>query len=151
MSPLPSNDPPRLRWSAAARLLALAAGLIALGAGGALAQSANSLDALSVSKASSGRTVVKFTLKSPLPNPPAGFAIANPPRIALDFPDTANGLGKTVQDVGDPALRSVNVVQAGNRTRVVFNLNKPQTYETQIEGNTVVVTLTDQPGAAATV
>src|SRR5207237_8334740 len=63
----------------------------------------------------------------------------------------ANGLGKTVQDVGDPALRSVNVVQAGNRTRVVFNLNKPQAYETQIEGNTVVVTLADQPGAAATV
>ncbi|HUH92630.1 MAG TPA: type IV pilus secretin PilQ [Casimicrobiaceae bacterium] len=151
MSPLPSTDPRRLRWSAAARLLALVAGLIALGAGGALAQSANSLDALSVSKASSGRTVVKFTLKSPLPNPPAGFAIANPPRIALDFPDTANGLGKTVQDVGDPALRSVNVVQAGNRTRVVFNLNKPQSYETQVEGNTVVVTLADQPGAAATV
>jgi type IV pilus assembly protein PilQ len=150
MSPLPSIDPQRLRWSAA-RLLALAAGVLALGAGGALAQSANSLDALSVSKASSGRTVVKFTLKSPLPNPPAGFAIANPPRIALDFPDTANGLGKTVQDVGDPALRSLNVVQAGNRTRVVFNLNKAQTYETQLEGNTVVVTLTDQPGAAATV
>jgi len=151
MSPLASTDPQRSRGFAAARLLALAVGLIALGAGGALAQSANSLDALSVSKASSGRTVVKFTLKSPLPNPPAGFAIANPPRIALDFPDTANGLGKTVQDVGDPALRSVNVVQAGNRTRVVFNLNKPQSYETQVEGNTVIVTLADQPGAAATV
>jgi type IV pilus assembly protein PilQ len=90
-------------------------------------------------------------MKAPLANPPAGFAIQNPPRIALDFPDTANGLGKTVQDIGDPALRSVNVVQAGNRTRVVFNLNKPQSYETQIEGNTVVVTLADQPGATATV
>jgi type IV pilus assembly protein PilQ len=56
-----------------------------------------------------------------------------------------------VQEVGDPALRSVNVVQAGNRTRVVFNLNKPQSYETQIQGNTVVVTLADQPGATATV
>ena len=151
MSPLPSTDPQRSRGSAAARFLALMASLIALAAGGAIAQSANSLDALSVSKASSGRTVVKFTLKSPLPNPPAGFAIANPPRIALDFPDTANGLGKTVQDVGDPALRSVNVVQAGNRTRVVFNLNKPQTYETRVEGNTVVVTLADQGGAAASV
>jgi len=151
MSPLPSIGSHRFGWLARARALALAAGLVALGAGSALAQSANSLDSLSVSKASSGRTVVKFTLKAPLPNPPAGFAIANPPRIALDFPDTANGLGKTVQDIGDPALRSVNVVQAGNRTRVVFNLNKPQTYETQVEGNTVVVTLADQPGAAATV
>jgi type IV pilus assembly protein PilQ len=132
-------------------MVALFAALVALGSGSVFAQSANSLDSLTVSKASSGRTVVKFTLKTPLANPPAGFAIQNPPRIALDFPDTANGLGKTVQDIGDPALRSVNVVQAGNRTRVVFNLNKPQSYETQIEGNTVVVTLADQPGAAATV
>jgi type IV pilus assembly protein PilQ len=46
-------------------------------------------------------------------------------------------------------LRSVNVVQAGNRTRVVFNLNKPQTFDTQIEGNTVLVTLTEQAGLAA--
>jgi len=149
MSPLPSTGSKRFRWQARAGMFALLAGFLALGAGSALAQTTNSLDALSVSKASSGRTVIKFTLKAPLSNPPAGFAIANPPRIALDFPDTGNGLGKTVQDVGDPALRSVNVVQAGNRTRVVFNLNKPQSYETQIEGNTVLVTLTDQPSAAA--
>jgi type IV pilus assembly protein PilQ len=151
MSPLPSNGSKRFRWQARASVIAFLAGLVALGAGNALAQAPNSLDALSVSKASSGRTVVKFTLKAPLANPPAGFSIANPPRIALDFPDTGNGLGKTVQDIGDPTLRSVNVVQAGNRTRVVFNLNKPQSYETQIEGNTVLVTLSDQPGAAATV
>jgi type IV pilus assembly protein PilQ len=115
----------------------------------AAAQTSNSMDGLTVSKGSSGRTVVKFTLKSPLANPPAGFAINNPPRIALDFPDTLNGLGKTIQEVGDPALRNVNVVQAGNRTRVVFNLNKPQSFETQVEGNTVLVTLTDSAGVAA--
>ena len=151
MSPLPLTGSQRLRGCVRAHMLALVAAFLALGAGGAFAQSVNSLDSLSVSKAPSGRTVVRFTMKAPLANPPAGFAIQNPPRIALDFPDTANGLGKTVQDIGDPALRSVNVVQAGNRTRVVFNLNKPQSYETQIEGNTVVVTLADQPGATATV
>ena len=99
---------------------------------------------MTVSKGSSGRTIVKFVLKNPLANPPAGFAIATPPRIALDFPDTANGLGATQRNVEDVALRSVNVVQAGNRTRVVFNLNRPQTFETQLEGNAVLVTLIDQ-------
>jgi type IV pilus assembly protein PilQ len=123
---------------------------VALGAGPVSAQTGNSIDSLSVSKASSGRTVVKFTLKAPLANPPAGFAISNPPRIALDFPDTGNGLGRTAQEIGDPALRSLNVVQAGNRTRVVFNLNKPQSFETQMEGNTIVVTLTDQAAGTAT-
>jgi len=130
-------------------MAAFAAILFAIGIGQALAQSPNSIDGLSISKASSGRTVVKFTLKAPLANPPAGFSINNPPRIALDFPDTGNGLGRTSQEVGDPALRSVNVVQAGNRTRVVFNLNRPQSFDTQVDGNTVIVTLSEQAGLAA--
>jgi type IV pilus assembly protein PilQ len=150
MSPLPATDSPRFRYRTRTAFLALCAAIIAFGAAPAIAQMGNSIDALSVSKASSGRTVVKLTLKAPLPNPPAGFAISNPPRIALDFPDTGNGLGRSAQEIGDPALRSVNVVQAGNRTRVVFNLNKPQSFETQLDGNTVLVTLADQGAGAAT-
>ncbi len=111
--------------------------------GAAFAQT-NSIDSLTVSKGSSGRTIVRFTLKSPPANPPAGFAIATPPRIALDFLDTSNGLGTTQRAIDDVALRSANIIQAGNRTRVVFNLNRPQTFETQVEGNAVVVTLFDQ-------
>ena len=149
MSPVPSITLNRPRWRAWGGAAALGAALVILGIGQALAQAANSIEGLTVSKGSSGRTVVRFTLKAPLANPPAGFAINNPPRIALDFPETGNGLGRSAQEVGDVALRSVNVVQAGNRTRVVFNLNKPQTFETQIEGNSVVVTLTEQAGLAA--
>ena len=111
--------------------------------GAAYAQT-NSIDSLTVSKGASGRTIVRFTLKNAPANPPAGFAIATPPRIALDFLDTANGLGTTQRAIEDVALRSVNVIQAGNRTRVVFNLNRPQTFETQVEGNNVLVTLFDQ-------
>ncbi|MDH5246669.1 MAG: type IV pilus secretin PilQ [Betaproteobacteria bacterium] len=118
--------------------------LMLLGAGPVSAQGTNSIEAMTVSKGVSGRTIVKFVLRNALANPPAGFAIATPPRIALDFPDTANGLGVAQRNVEDVALRSVNVVQAGNRTRVVFNLNRPQTYETQLEGNAVLVTLIDQ-------
>ena len=122
----------------------LLAALALAGSGAALAQSANSIDALTVSKGSSGHTIVKFTLKSAPANPPAGFAIANPPRIALDFLDTGNGLGAAQRTIDDPSLRSLNVIQAGSRTRVVFNLNKPQTFQTSVEGNTVLVTLFDQ-------
>jgi type IV pilus assembly protein PilQ len=150
MSPLPATDSMRFRCRARTVFFALCAVIVAFGAASANAQTGNSIDSLTVSKASSGRTVIKFTLKAPLPNPPAGFSISNPPRIALDFPDTGNGLGRSAQEIGDPALRSVNVVQAGNRTRVVFNLNKPQSFETQLEGNTVLVTLTDQGAGAAT-
>jgi type IV pilus assembly protein PilQ len=113
-------------------------------AGLASAQAGNSLDGVTVSRASSGRVVVRFQLKTPPANPPASFAIQNPPRIALDFLDTGNGLGATQRTVDEAALRSLNVIQAGNRTRVVFNLNKPQSFDTQVEGNSVIVTLNDQ-------
>ena len=111
--------------------------------GMALAQTTNSLDQVSVTRGSSGKTIVRFQLKSPPANPPAGFSVQSPPRIALDFLDTTNGMGVTQREVAEPALRSLNVIQAGNRTRVVFNLNKPQTFETAVEGNVVLVTLTD--------
>ena len=110
----------------------------------AFAQGGNSIDAVTVSKGTSGNTIVKFTLKSPPANPPAGFAIASPPRIALDFLDTGNSLGSNQRTVDDASLRSLNVIQAGTRTRVVFNLNKPATFQTQVEGNNVLVTLYDQ-------
>jgi type IV pilus assembly protein PilQ len=119
--------------------------MMALAASGAAyGQAANSIDSMTVSKGTSGRTIVRFVLKNAPANPPAGFAIATPPRIALDFPDTGNGLGTTQRAVDDPSLRSVNVIQAGNRTRVVFNLNRPQTFETQVDGNAVLVTLIDR-------
>jgi len=149
MSPLSSTQPKLSRARAWGSRIALSAAFVLFVVGQAFAQTSNSIDSVTVSKGSSGRTVIKFTLKAPLANPPAGFAINNPPRIALDFPDTGNALGRTAQEVGDPALRSLNVVQAGNRTRVVFNLNKPQSFETQLEGNSVLVTLTDQAGVTA--
>jgi type IV pilus assembly protein PilQ len=130
--------------------LARLAGLAVLAAAGAaFAQMSNSIDQVSVTRGASGFTVVRFSMKAPPPNPPAGFAIASPPRIALDFMDTANALKTNQRAVDDPALRSLQFVQAGNRTRVVFNLNKPQTFDTKIEGNDVVVTLADSSTATA--
>ncbi len=125
-------------WAAFVALAAL------LASGAALAQATNSIDAVAVARGTSGNTILRFTLKSPPANPPAGFAIASPARIALDFLDTTNGLGATQRTIDDPALRSLNLVQAGNRTRVVLNLNRPQTFSTAIEGNAVLVTLYDQ-------
>jgi type IV pilus assembly protein PilQ len=122
---------------------ALAAACV-LAAGTAAAQGSNSIDQVTVSKGTSGNTIVRFQMKAPPPNAPAGFSIASPPRIALDFLDTANAIGATQRTIDDPALRSFNVIQSGNRTRVVFNLNKPQTFNTTVEGNAVLVTLMDQ-------
>lgn len=95
--------------------------------------------------------VVKVELKNPVAKPPIGFSITNPARIALDFAGTANATGKGVQDIGLGDVRNVNVVQAGERSRLVFNLARTLNYATTIEGNTVIVTINSSGGLATAV
>ena len=84
----------------------------------ASAQTSNSLEQVTVTRASSGKTVVRFVLKAPPVNPPAGFSVQSPPRIALDFLDTANGMGVTQREIAEPALRisyQLSLPESGTR------------------------------------
>lgn len=108
----------------------------------------NAIESISTNQ-QGANVIVKITLKKPVEQPPVGFSIANPARIALDFAGTANATGVTAQEVGLGDVRNVNVVQAGARSRVVFNLKRPLNYATVIEGNAVVVTI-DGSGSVAT-
>ncbi|KXS33613.1 MAG: secretin [Candidatus Gallionella acididurans] len=113
-------------------------------AGYAQAETQNSITALNVDTGN-GTTVIKVKLDQPLAGLPAGFSINTPPRIAFDFPNTVNGLGKSSQEFNNGDLRSANIVQAGNRTRLVVNLNQMLAYETKLDGNSLVITLHDKP------
>jgi len=101
----------------------------------------NSLDALNVA-AQGGRVIVRLTTKQPLTAPPASFTVAQPARIAFDFPSTANGLGRTSQEINEGELRGMSMVQVGDRTRLVLNLRNMVTYETQLDGNNLNIVLT---------
>lgn len=101
---------------------------------------ANSIDNLQVNQ-SEGVTMLKLTMKQPLAAVPVSFSIANPARIAFDFPDTANNLGRSAQVVNQGEIRSVNVVQVGDRTRLVLNLNRMLPYESRVEGSVLYVTM----------
>ena len=138
-----------ITFSARHAMLAL---IFALAGSGASAQSVNSIEAVNVSSQQGGKIIVKVTLKNPPANPPAGFMINNPPRIAFDFPNTSNAMGRSLQDVNEGDLRKINVVQAGNRTRMVLELAKSATYDIQIDGKSLLITLqgTATASAAAT-
>ncbi len=107
----------------------------------AQAETQNRITALSVTEADSGATVIKVEMAEPMSSAPAGFTISIPARIALDFPNTANGLGRSVQNFAAGDLRSANIVQAGARTRLVINLNQMLAYDTRLDGNNVLITL----------
>lgn len=97
----------------------------------------------SVSVAQQGNDVaVRIDLKEPLAVAPPGFSVASPAKIALDFQATANALGKNSQLVNQGDLRSMNIVQVGDRTRMVLNLQRNMNYKTRLEGKSLYVTLT---------
>lgn len=100
----------------------------------------NSIESMTVAQ-QGGVLNVKLTFKEPLTAPPPGFSVASPARIALDFANTTNGLGKTSQLYNEGELRSANVVQAEGRTRLVLNLNQAMTYVPTIDGNSLLLVL----------
>ena len=114
----------------------------------ALAQTPpNSVDAFAVSQ-QGGKVIVKLTLKQALKAQPGSFTVANPARIAIDLPNTVNGLGRNSQSIGEGELVSMNMVQAGERTRMVLNLSQLVSYDTQIDGKNLMVILASAPAAS---
>lgn len=93
----------------------------------------------------SGVEVIRIETAEPLSAVPAGFTIQSPARIALDFPGVVNGIGRSALDIGQGNIRSANVVQAGDRTRVVINLKQPSTYQAKLEGKTLLLVLDGAP------
>ena len=104
-------------------------------------QPSNAIEAVNVAQ-QGYEIALRIDMKEPLSAPPPGFSVANPAKIALDFQSTANGLGKNSQVFNQGDLRSMNVVQVGDRTRLVLNLVKNLNYKTRIDGKSLYVTLT---------
>jgi len=88
-----------------------------------------------------GLEVVKIDLSEALTAVPTGFSIQSPARIALDFPGVVSAMGRSAVDINQGNLKSVSVIQAGDRTRVVLNLKQYTSYKTQIQGKSLYVSL----------
>lgn len=103
----------------------------------------NGLESLQVSKSGSSM-VFKIGLRDPLAAPPSSFSIANPARLVFDLPATDNSLGFNSKAINDGGVRSLNVIQAGDRSRLVLNLEKSLRFETRQEGKFLTVMLFDE-------
>jgi type IV pilus assembly protein PilQ len=122
----------------AGRLLAATA----LWMAGLCAASAQGSAIQSVSSAVQGQNIVlKVELSSPLTQVPNSFTVTNPARIALDLPGVSNALGKNLVEIGQADLRSVAVVQAGERSRLVLNLRQPMQHKAELSGSALLITL----------
>ena len=109
----------------------------------------NKIISLDFSSLPGGRVVIRVKTALPLSNPPAGFALSNPARVALDFPKVANGLGKSSIEAGQGVLKNVSLAKAKDRTRLVLNLTKNVGFDTVLEGDEVKITLQANETSAA--
>lgn len=96
------------------------------------------------------RVSITITTTRPLTNPPAGFTLQTPPRIALDFPNTVNGLFKTNLPVDQGVLKNINIAQAKDRTRLVLNLSQQSGYTTESNGNQTTIVLQNTNNVVST-
>lgn len=118
--------------------------------GSAWAQAQNAIQSLT-GGSQGGTEVIRIETAQPLAAVPAGFTIQSPARIALDFPGVVNAIGRNAIDINQGNLRSANVVQAGDRTRVVINLKQAASYQARTEGKNLIIVLERTEASAGTV
>lgn len=136
--------------SGALRRLGLAAlaGFAALAAQVAAAQGGTRLEKVELQPQPGEQLEVRLVLDGPAPQPVA-FTIDNPARLAVDLPGTSIALDSRRIDVKAGGVDTIVAAEAAGRTRLVFNLDQLQPYQTRVAGNTVIVTVGKGTTAAA--
>ena len=106
------------------------------------------LQSIDVQTLSGQQVQLKLHLSGPAPEP-LPFTIDKPARIAFDLPNTTLALASRRIDVRSSGVDTVVAAEANGRARLVVNVDNLMPYTTQVNGNDIVVTLGQQPGADA--
>src|ERR1700690_4327809 len=104
------------------------------------------LEAIDVQTLSAQRVQLKLRMNGPAPEP-LPFTIDKPARIAFDLPNTTLALASRRIDVRSGGVDTVLAAEANGRTRLVVNVDTLLPYTPRVDGNDIVVTLGQQPGA----
>jgi type IV pilus assembly protein PilQ len=121
---------------------------VALAAASFTARAADPVQLTSVDvQTLSGQQVqLKLHMSGPAPEP-LPFTIDKPARIAFDLPNTTLALASRRFDVHSGGVDTVLAAEANGRARLVVNVDSLMPYSTKVDGNMIVVTLGQQPGA----
>jgi type IV pilus assembly protein PilQ len=101
---------------------------------------AANLNALDVASLPGDRVELKLAFDEPVAIP-RGYTLDQPARIALDLPGVSNKLATKNHELGVGNARSVTVVEAQGRTRLIVNLTSLVPYSTRVDGNNLFVVL----------
>lgn len=100
----------------------------------------NVLKDVRYAQAAGGKVDITLEFAEPVGDVQA-FTTDTPPRIAVDLPETTNGLAQRREVIGSGAVSAVSAVESGGRTRVVVDLFRPAAYTARSSGNLLVLTV----------
>lgn len=127
--------------------LAVCLGLVVLGLC-ATAQ-ANVLEEIGYATSPDGSVRIVLHLSEPASGAQA-FTTADPPRIAVDLPDTTNRVKDRRIAIGNGATSAVSAIEAAGRTRVVVDLFQNASYDAFADGSTYVIQVAGAQATAGT-
>ena len=88
---------------------------------------------------------IRLSFDSPPPDP-RSFVLDNPARISLDLVGVNSSLSQQRFNLDSNNARSVMVLDDGSRTRLVINLDQLVSYETQVNGNVLILRVGNDAG-----
>jgi len=103
-----------------------------------LTTSALEMESIEFSSLPGDKTEIRMNFDGRPPSP-TGYTIEQPARIALDLLGVTSGLDSKYHPLGIGNARSVTVVEAGDRTRVIVSMTDLVAYSTRIEGSSLYV------------
>jgi type IV pilus assembly protein PilQ len=124
----------------------LYAGMLALAMSFMVSQSgADTLKLIEANALSGDSMEVRLKFEGGVPEV-KGYSIERPARIALDLVGANSDLAEKRQNLGSGNAKSVTIVEAKDRTRLIFNLDSLMGYSTKVKGDTLIVLIgDDQP------
>ena len=81
-----------------------------------------------------------------VPPVPTGYTIEQPARIALDLVGVVSRLDSKYHSLGGGNARSVTVIEAGDRTRVIVSMTELVGYSARVEGNSLYLLVGQEQG-----
>ena len=81
---------------------------------------------------------------------PAAYQLDNPSRLVLDFEKVQNGLANRFNEYNVGMINDVTTLNSDNTTRLIVGLKQAGSYTTAIEGNDLLLTISDPSRAVIT-
>ncbi|PKH64693.1 type IV pilus secretin PilQ [Psychrobacter sp. 4Dc] len=127
------------RMSSAFAISALAVSMVAVTNS---AHAAQRIDNVSVVQTAPAVTQMRLGFTG-LPVLPAAYQLDNPSRLVLDFEQVQNGLASRFNEYNIGAINDVTTLSSDSTTRLIVGLKESGNYTTAIEGNDLLLTITD--------